>query len=105
MKLNQDKCHLLVFAPKHENVSAQIGDEIIWESNMQKSLGLQIDRNLNFNELSPLSVLTRLSNFISIKHRRVLMKSFIESQFGYCPLIWLFHGRWVNNKYNHLHER
>ena len=105
MKLNQDKCHLLVFAHKHENVSAQIGDEIIWESNMQKSLGLQIDRNLNLNELSPLSVLTRLSNFISIKHRRVLMKSFIESQFGYCPLIWLFHGRWVNNKYNHLHER
>ena len=105
MKLNQDKCHLLVFAHKHENVSDQIGDEIIWESNMQKSLVLQIDRNLNFNELSPLSVLARLSNFITIKQRRVLMKSFIESQFGYCPLIWMFHGRGVNNKYNHLHER
>ena len=33
------------------------------------------------------------------------MKSFIESQFGYCPLIWMFHGRGVNNKINHLHER
>ena len=33
------------------------------------------------------------------------MKSFTESQFGYCPLIWMFHGREVNNKINHLHER
>ena len=50
MKLNQDKCHLLVSGYKHENVWAQIGDENIWESNKQKLLGLQIDRNLHFNE-------------------------------------------------------
>ena len=29
------------------------------------------------------------------------MNSFIESQYGYCPLIWTFHGRGVNNKNNH----
>ena len=33
------------------------------------------------------------------------MKPFIESQFGYFPLIWMFHSRGVNNKINHLHER
>ena len=33
------------------------------------------------------------------------MKAFIESQFGYCPLIWMFHSRGVNSKINHLHER
>ena len=33
------------------------------------------------------------------------MKSLIEPQFGYCPLIRMFHGRGVNNKINHLHER
>ena len=42
---------------------------------------------------------------MSIKQRTVLMKSFIKSQFGYCPLIWMFHGRGVNNEINHLHER
>ena len=52
-----------------------------------------------------LSALARLSNFMSIKQRRVLMKSFIELQFSYYPLIWMFHGRWANNKINHLHER
>ena len=33
------------------------------------------------------------------------MKSFNESQFGYSPVIWMFDGRGVNNKINHLHER
>ena len=50
MKLNQDKCHLLVSGYKNENVWIHIGNEKIWESNKQKLLGLDIDRNLNFNE-------------------------------------------------------
>ena len=33
------------------------------------------------------------------------MKAFIESQFGYCPLIWMFHSRTLNNRINNLHER
>ena len=33
------------------------------------------------------------------------MKAFIESQFGYCLLIWMFRSRVVNNKINHLHKR
>ena len=33
------------------------------------------------------------------------MKTFIELQFGYCPLVWIFHGRMVNKIINHLHER
>ena len=33
------------------------------------------------------------------------MKTFVESQFGYCPLIWTFLSRKVNSKINHLQER
>ena len=33
------------------------------------------------------------------------MKAFIESQFSYCPLSWMFHSMGVNNKINRLHER
>ena len=50
MKLNQDKCHLLVSGYKHENIWAQIGEVKIWESSKQKLLGVVINRNLNFNE-------------------------------------------------------
>ena len=50
MKIKQDKYHPLISGYKHENIWAQIGDKIIWESNKEKLLGLQIDRNRNFNE-------------------------------------------------------
>ena len=33
------------------------------------------------------------------------MKTFIESQFNYCPLLWMFCSRTLNNKINKLHER
>ena len=33
------------------------------------------------------------------------MKTFIESQFNYCPLLWMFCSRTLNNKINKLQER
>ena len=27
------------------------------------------------------------------------------SQFGYCPVVWMSHGREMNNRISHLHER
>ena len=33
------------------------------------------------------------------------MNSFFNSQFNYCPLVWMFHSRSINNKINRLHER
>ena len=42
---------------------------------------------------------------MSLDKRRMVMKAFTESQFNYCPLIWMFHSRTLNNKINHLHER
>ena len=114
MKLNQDKCHLLVSGHKYENVWAKIGNAKIWESKKQKLLGVEIERNLKFDEYvfslckragRKLSVLARMSKFMNFKQRRLLMKTFIDSQFGYCPLIWMFHGRIANRKINHLHER
>ena len=40
-----------------------------------------------------------------LNQRVTLMKMFIESQFSYCPLLRMFHGRIVNKNINHLHER
>ena len=33
------------------------------------------------------------------------MKAFINSQFGYCLLVWMNHSRKLNNKINRIHER
>ena len=113
-KLNQGKCHLLVSGHKHETAWVKIGETKIWESNKQKLLGVVIDRNLNFDEYvfdlckkagRKLSVFARLSNYMSFEKRKKLLKAFVESQFGYCPLTWMFHGRRANSKINHIHER
>ena len=49
MKLSKDKRHLLVSRHKYENVWLKLGDEKIWESAKQKLLGMEIGRNLNFD--------------------------------------------------------
>ena len=33
------------------------------------------------------------------------MKAFICSQFGYCPLVWMFHRRKISSCINNLNER
>ena len=37
--------------------------------------------------------------------RRILMKAFVNSQFGYCPRVWMMHSRCLNNRINRIHER
>ena len=46
MKLNTDKCRLIVLGYKHEQVWANIGKDLIWESNDVKLLGVNIDTDL-----------------------------------------------------------
>ena len=61
-------------------------------------LGATIDSNLSFSEHvtylcttanRKLHAFSRVSKYISLKNRCMLMKSFIISQFSYCSLIWM----------------
>ena len=52
-----------------------------------------------------LHALAKISHYMDLNKRRNLMKVFITSQFSYCPLIWMFHSRNLNNKINRIHER
>ena len=52
-----------------------------------------------------LNALGRIARHMNIQKQRTIMKSFITSQFSYCPLIWMFHSRRLNNKINSIHER
>ena len=51
------------------------------------------------------TALARLVKYMPFHKRRILLKTFIESQFSYCPLIWMFCGRKLNRRINHIHER
>ena len=50
MKLNEDKCHLLISGHKFESVWPMIGNTRIWESQQEKLLGVTIDKDLKFNK-------------------------------------------------------
>ena len=50
-----------------------------------------------------LYALAQIAPFMDLKQRRNIMKAFVESQFGYCPRIWMFHSRGL--KINRIHER
>ena len=52
-----------------------------------------------------LNALARIAGYMDFPKPRLIMKAFITSQFGYCPLIWMFHSRALNNKINSIHER
>ena len=111
--MNAGKCNLLV--TKHnDNVSVKVGNEIVKGKPHVKLLGITIDNKLDFTEhvsnvckkvSTKLHALARISNYMSADKLRMILKAFIESQFSYCPLIWMFHSRALNNRINKLHER
>ena len=114
MKLNASKCHLFVSGNKHEHMWAKIGDDQIWESRTVKLLGVAIDNELKFDEYisnvckkaqRKLTVLTRIKKYLDFKKLRLLLKTFFDSQFKYCPLTWMFYNSTTNNKINKSHER
>ena len=112
LKANADKCHLILRT--HEPFSINIDNEVIKNSNNKKLLGINLNNRIGFdtrvanicNRVSKkLHALARISQFMNIHKRRMTMKAFIASEFGYCPLVWMFHSRKLNSRINKLHER
>ena len=112
MKANADKCHLLV--TRDTDVTAKIGEFDVKNGREEKLLGVKIDKKLSFeNHVSSLCkkasqklhALARVVNFMDLAKHKSLMKAFITSQYSYCPLIWMFHSRQLNNRINMIQER
>ena len=111
--MNTKKSHLLV--TKHDdNVFVEVGNQVIESSKTVNLLGITIDNRLTLTDhiskmcnkaSAKLHALARISNLMKPNKLKILMKAFFESQFSYCPLLWMFHSRALNNRINRLHER
>ena len=95
-------------------MSINIGSCAVNNSKEEKLLGILIDANLSFEKHisnicqkagNKLFALSRMSEYLGTDKLRLLMRAFVTSQFQYCPLVWMFHSRKMNNKINRLHER
>ena len=94
MKLNTDKCHLLLHS--QEPNTLKIGDLHINNSLSEKLLDVTFDCKLKFNKhvkdisqkaSQKINVLTRLAPYMGTTKKRILKNAFFKSQFNYCPLM------------------
>ena len=114
MKLNGDKCHLMIFGEKTNDLSIKIGDTTIIESTEEKLLGVTLDKKLSFKThvqslckkaSQKLYALSRISYLLETEKLKHIMRAFILSQFSYCPLVWMFCDRHLDSKINHIHKK
>ena len=103
----------------HQNVlddlaEVQVCGKTIFEPSHGKLLGITIDRNINMKDHmkdlckqagKTLNALARIARFSDENKRKLLMNSFVISQFNYCPVVWMFCQRQSNHMINRIHER
>ena len=113
LKANPDKFHLILSDLNKENFIL-IKQFKIYNSNCEKLLGIKIDSKLSFDEhvtslcskaTQKLHALTRVARFMKLHQKRTIMRAFINWQFGYCPTVWMFCSRKLNNRIDKIHER
>ena len=51
IKLNSDKCHLLISGNKNDLMWPKLNRHIVWESNDVKVLGITLDNNQNLRNM------------------------------------------------------
>ena len=105
MKLNADKCHLLIFGEKSTDVSVEIGLTSITESTEEKFLGLTLDKKFYFkNHINifykkagqKLHAIQGISNYVNTEKLRTIMDALIVSQVSYFPVFSMFYDRSAN---------
>ena len=100
MKANPEKFQFMILRKtRRPEFDLLIDSNVIKESADVEILGLIADNKLNFEEhigklcqtvSYKLHVLKRLRKYLTLEKPRVLGNVFVNSQFNYAPLIWIF---------------
>ena len=101
MKANPDKFHFNILGNTGSH-TLKIGAITIKSASYVTLLCITIDSKSNFKEhinnivkkaYYKLYALRRLRKFLTLEKAKILACSMIESQFAYCPLIWMFYSK------------
>ena len=115
LKANPGRFQFMVLgANKNNCFNLNVAGKVIPSSSQVKLLGISIDYELIFkkhiNELCrkasyKLHALQTIRRYLSVDKVRLLANAFIDSQFNYAPLIWMFAGKTLINKIYKTHHR
>ena len=116
MQANPEKFQFMILSRDNtEALRLHLDDNTTIESTEHvKVLGVSIDRTLSFTQhvrdmctraARQLNALARISRYLDMDSRFVIFKSFIMSNFTYCPLAWHFCGKQNNDKMEKVQER
>ena len=113
IKLNDDKCHLMTFGEKSNDISIKIGSTTIIENREEKLLGVTLDKQLSSQthvqslckkarqKLHALSCISYLLDTEKLKHT---MRVLSYLNLATAPLVRMFCDRHLDNKINHIHK-
>ena len=116
LKANPGKFQIMIFGDKKNNTFIlNIHDKEIKNSSEVELLGITIDSQLKFKKhidslcrkaSYELHALRRIRKFFTVEKAKMLANAvFINSQFNYAPLVWMFAGKTSINKICKIHHR
>ena len=114
MRLNTDKCKLIVAGQKDHIIDIKVGESIIRESKEVTLLGVLIDNDISLKSYlndkikmanSKIASIKRNQHFLTFQQKKIVLSSFVHCHFSYAPLAWMFHSREINNKINRVQKR
>ena len=115
MKANPEKFQFMMLSKKsYQHQKLSVNTFTIDESDEVKLLGLTIDNELNFskhidklcgNAQYKLHALRRIRKYLSLEKAKMLGNSFIDSQFNYAALIWMFCRKGLYLKMQKIHHK
>ena len=117
MIINPEKFQTIILDKKKSNLTnilLTIDNQTIKSVPAVELLGIHLDDKLNFNlhisnicrsAANQLNALIRLKSYLNFNAKRVLINSYIISNFNYCPLVWIFSTAKSLNKIESLQKR
>ena len=115
MKANPEKFQFMILSKKsYEPHKLSVNTFTTAESDEVELLGLMIDKELNFrkhsdklcrNAQNKLHTLRRMRKCLSLEKAKTLGNAFIDSQFNYAPLRWMFCKKGLHLKMQKIHHK
>ena len=100
LKANPEKSHLLTNST--QEIQINIGEIAISNSKCEKFLGIHFDNKLTFEPHArslckkvsqKLNAFAKIAYYLKFEQRKLLLNTFITSQFSYAPVVWMFDNR------------